>query len=531
MNNLWRTYAFFVDFLFSLLSTVAEVAMFWHTRMWSVILGSRPESRILQQMGECETYEEWMDLAFELDSVLGNDLWRANPKSDLYDYKLISERLDMIMEMKEMGDVISLTNNIRSGLVRNLGNIANKKLFTYTGTKFLIEKYNLEVIDSFNFLLEHPLSTLSVQAKLDLVHDTRQSYGLSTLVLQGGVLFGLCHLGVVRALHEHQLLPRIITGVGVGALIASLVCIHRDDELPEFLDGNGINLSAFGSQDPEVQSKDAWTRIKRFVTKGYLLDIQVLQQVVRDNTGDLTFEEAYARTRRVLNISVHSDDKYVPNLFNYLTTPNVLIWSAACASNALPGLFEEILLMCKNEHGQIVPWMPTGSTIKWKSWTATPRAEREAPYTRVSELFNVNHFIVSQARPYIAPFIMQDFHQGESSWRIKLLRLVAFEIRHRLSLLETLGLLPDFLHKLFLSDDRRLMNSEIITIAPNLTISDFWRFFVDAPHSREDIRYWSKKGEQSAWFVLPLIRQRCGVEFMLDSVYDVMFRSRNARKL
>lgn len=47
--------------------------------------------------------------------MLGNDLWRANPKSNLYDYKLISERLDMIMEMKETGDVISLTNTIRSG--------------------------------------------------------------------------------------------------------------------------------------------------------------------------------------------------------------------------------------------------------------------------------------------------------------------------------------------------------------------------------------------------------------------------------
>lgn len=388
----------------------------------------------------------------------------------------------------------------------------------------------MEVIESLSFLLEHPASLLSAQAKLDLVHDTRQSYGLSTLVLQGGILFGICHLGVVRALHEHNLLPRIVTGVGVGALIATLVCIHRDDELPEFLNGEGIDLSAFTGYSPS-DSITGLQRLKRFLAKGYLLDIHVLEKVVNDNVGDLTFEEAYARTRRVLNISVHSDDQYVPNLFNYLTTPNVLIGSAACASNALPGFFEEVQLMCKNEHGEIVPWTPTGMTIRWKSWTSTPRSEREAPYTRVSELFNVNHFIVSQARPYIAPFIMQDLHQGTNSLRSKLLRLTGFEIRHRLSQLESLGFLPSLFHRLLMLDERRLMNSEIITIAPDLSVNDFWKFLVGAPQSRDDITYWSRKGEQSAWFALPLIRQRCGVEFMLDNIYDVIFRSRKDRKL
>ncbi|KAK9447980.1 uncharacterized protein V1518DRAFT_419376 [Limtongia smithiae] len=562
-----------ICFVISLVSTLAEVFLYWCSKIWSLIIKPRPESLILEKMRNTYNYDDWLDLSYELDNVLGNDLWRANPMSSQYDCKLIAERLDMLLEAKESRDVVSILNILRSGLVRNLGNIANKKLFTYTGTKFLIEKYNMEVIDCLRFLLDNPSSTLTAQAKLDLVHDTRQSYGLSTLVLQGGVLFGLCHLGVVKALHEHQLLPRIISGVGVGALIAALVCVHTDVELPDFLSGNSIDLSRFASERPSDAGL-GFQRLKRFYDQGYLLDIQLLDAVVREHIGTMTFEEAYIRTRRVLNIAVFSDDRNMPTLFNFLTTPNVLIASAACASNALPGLYDDTPLQCKDECGNVVRWNLSGShtnttkkKTKWRRWSTAAPAEREAPYTRVAELFNVNHFIVSQARPYLAPFfaaqdmVYQNYHRkgqkissssgssgsgtatfidamfvggsdgdddGRRTLRSQLFRLAICELRHRLSQLESVGLLPSFLRRLMILDDRRLLNSEIIAIAPELGLRDFWRLLVDAPRSREDVEYWGRKGEQSAWFALPLIRQRCGVEFVLDSVYTSMLQNRRS---
>lgn len=55
------------------------------------------------------------------------------------------------------------------------------------------------------------------------------------------------------------------------------------------------------------------------------MDMKVLQECVRANVGDLTFEEAYARSKRVLNISVSSSrTQEVPQLLNYLTAPNVV---------------------------------------------------------------------------------------------------------------------------------------------------------------------------------------------------------------
>ena len=42
-----------------------------------------------------------------------------------------------------------------------------------------------------------------------------------------------------------------------------------------------------------------------------------------------------------------------PRLLNYLTAPHVLVWSAAAASSAVPGVFEANRLMVKEADGTI----------------------------------------------------------------------------------------------------------------------------------------------------------------------------------
>ena len=296
---------------------------------------------------EAKTYEDWEEAAFELDELLGTDLWRQNAASKYYDYRLINERLQAIISAREDEDILGLVNLLRSGLVRNLGNITAPRLFNraYAGTKLLIESYITQVALAIKYVTALPTtqsyeSGWTSQAKLDLLHDTRQAFGRSTLVLQGGAMFGLCHLGVVKALHLRGLLPRIITGTATGALIAALVGIHTEDELLDFLNGDGIDLTAFAKYQQGEKYGDQpgflansrldlvqtlLRRITRFVQHGYFLDMNVLEECVRANVGDLTFEEAYARTRRVLNITVATSGRGgVPNLLNYLTAPNVV---------------------------------------------------------------------------------------------------------------------------------------------------------------------------------------------------------------
>lgn len=276
--------------------------------------------------------------------ILTHTVRRQNPTSKFYDYRLIYERLQAILEAREDDDILSLVNLLRSGLVRNLGNITAPQLFNraYAGTKLLLEDYITQIalaIEHVAALSPTPSSNsgLTSQAKLDLLHDTRQAFGRSALVLQGGAIFGLCHIGVVKALHLRGLLPRIIAGTATGALVAALVGVHADDELLEFLNGERIDLSAFASRGKgsisdgsAVEVASGWLatlfrRTKRFVADGYFLDVRVLEECVRANVGEMTFEEAYIKTKRVLNITLPTTNRGdMPSLLNYLTAPHVV---------------------------------------------------------------------------------------------------------------------------------------------------------------------------------------------------------------
>jgi predicted acylesterase/phospholipase RssA len=46
---------------------------------------------------------------------------------------------------------------------------------------------------------------------------------------------GLVHLGVIKALNECKLLPRIISGASSGSIMAAFVCTKTDAELPHVL--------------------------------------------------------------------------------------------------------------------------------------------------------------------------------------------------------------------------------------------------------------------------------------------------------
>jgi TAG lipase / lysophosphatidylethanolamine acyltransferase len=275
-----------------------------------------------------------------------NPTRRNDPSSRSYDWNLISQRLQSLIAAREEANLPALLDLVRAGLVRNLGNITSPRLFNraFAGTKYLIEEYTAQIVEAIEDINDPSalasnsgglLPGLPTQRKLDFLHDSRQAFGRTTLVLQGGAIFGLCHLGVVKALFLRGLLPRIITGTATGALIASLVAIHTEDELPYVLKGDGIDLSAFeahahpggqrGKQSIEYSWQTLWRRIKRFMKEGYFLDVKILEECVKANVGDLTFEEAYNRSKRVLNITVATEGQGgLPTLLNYVTAPNVV---------------------------------------------------------------------------------------------------------------------------------------------------------------------------------------------------------------
>ncbi|KAF9974304.1 hypothetical protein BGZ73_002291 [Actinomortierella ambigua] len=488
--------------------------------LWSMITKRNLEDRMANELAHASSYEEWFNLATKLDELTGSAQWRANYRSNVYDYNLILSRSSHLKVVRESNDISSMMYLLRSGLLRNLGGITDPRLFrhSYLGTKHLIESYMDEVVTQLEHVAEASPARLSRQAKIDFFMETRQSFGSSALLLHGGASFGMYHLGVVKTLFEHGLLPRIISGASTGAIVAAFVCVKTDDELPSLFEEGGIDLRAF--QKVGVRGNMS-RKITRLMTHGYLIDINILQRCIEENVGDLTFDEAFKRTKRVLNITVPSSRKSEgPQLLNYITSPNVLISSAACASVALPGLSSTADLMAKDKWGNITKW--SKSNVKYSNPTTMPSVfsygtASETPLTRLSELFNVNHFIVSQSNPVLVPFMsrgLRDRRAGsvEPSLVARLLKVGFVEVQHRMSQLYNAGLVPHFMAQFLLEEKV----SGDVTIVPEVQLQDFKTLISNPTHA--SIQYWVLKGEQSTWPFLPLLRFRLLIELALDGI-------------
>jgi hypothetical protein len=76
---------------------------------------------------------------------------------------------------------------------------------------------------------------------------------------------------------------------------------------------------------------------------------------MRKEIGDLTFKEIHDRYKWNLNITVTDSQKTdEARLLNYLTSPNVVVWSAVSCSTAIPHFFDpgELMVKCE-ETGEI----------------------------------------------------------------------------------------------------------------------------------------------------------------------------------
>lgn len=551
-----------------------------------------------------------MALEAQLATELTGLCRRLNDQSSGYNYKIIHERIHSLDDALVKEDINALIEVIRSGLVRNLGGITNPELYnhSYQGTKHLIENYIQRMVEAIADLGSLPTTPndqqqvakaayavfasdalakrvmaskaplITQQEKLDTTKQLRQAFGVSTLVMQGGSIFGLCHLGVAKALFQCGLLPRIITGTGTGALIAALVGIHSDEDLPAVFDGDRekINLTAFsgpalhlGYNSPLKQNFSTRfatlkRRVSRFWRDGHFLDIRVLEQCVRDNCGDLTFEEAFNLSGRVLNITVATGDKAgIPRVFNYISTPNVvrrsyipltvsrrflttvglqLVWTAAVASNAIDAAWygaNQTKLLCKNQKGVVEPWAPAAE-VRFRHWTQASYQGRNSPLQRLSEYFNVNHYIISQARPYMIPFLQSDMHGPSSTrdqtiwggWKYRLTNLkngiTGFSVRFvklRMTQLDMIGLMPPSIRRLLLDET---VPKESMTLVPQLATSDFVRL-LDAP-TPDTLQYWIRKGEMSVWPAIAALKVRCSIELELESAVDQALETERRRK-
>ena len=463
------------------------------------------------------------------------------------------------------------------------------------GSKILVETYHNVVCAALDFVCdgkvppdEEPIPT---EARLAFFNETRHSYGRTALLLSGGAALGFYHTGVVKTLMENGLMPRVIGGSSAGSIVCAMIGTRTDDEcLDQLFHAEGTNapghygrlqLNFFrpiGKQAGDASNgaladgsggvgdgrrfqtdigkvynntagflhdaKRTWQifvpiGLRHFTSTVYDLltgnrrpqdllmqDTEYFRECVRINVGDFTFQEAFDRTGRILNITVtpkNSSDP--PRLLNYLTAPHVLVWSAAVASSSLPGVFEANKLMVRDADG----------TERFESAEPTRFSdgsmEQDLPMQQLSEMFNVNHFIISQANPHAVWFA--SFGMTISVWNNPLFGLVTGtltflknQVRSWLrDLVELVGgrrIAPLF-------DTRRGMFSQFfvqeyqgrecdISLIPWWSHRGVWSALLHCIYNptHEDFVEWGQAAERETWKYIPAIKSHIAEEVTLD---------------
>lgn len=468
------------------------------------------------------SYEEWAHAAKMLE--------KESPKlneSDLYDEELVRNKLQELRHRRENCSLRDIIFCMRADLVRNLGNMCNPDLHKgRLQVPKLIKEYIDEVSTQLRMVCDSDSEELLLEEKLAFMHETRHAFGRTALLLSGGASLGSFHVGVVKTLVEHRLLPRIIAGSSVGSIMCSVVATRSWPELQSFFEDSWHSLRFFD------QMGGIFAVCRRIMTRGAVHEIRQLQMMLRHLTNNLTFQEAYDMTGRILGITVCSLRKHEPpRCLNYLTSPHVVIWSAVTASCAFPGLFEAQELMAKDRSGEIVPYHPPFHFVPGEGSGASARQWRDGsleidlPMMQLKELFNVNHFIVSQANPHIAPLLRlkEVVRAYGGNFAAKLAHLVEMEVKHRCNQILELGFPLGGIAKLFAQD----WEGDVTVVMP-ATLAQYSKIIQNPSHL--ELQKASNQGRRCTWEKLSAIKANCGIELALDECVAILNHMRRLKR-
>jgi TAG lipase/steryl ester hydrolase/phospholipase A2/LPA acyltransferase len=446
---------------------------------------------------------------------------------------------------------------------------------------FEYHRYHNVVCASLDFVCDAPVAIgdnpIPTDARLAFFNETRHSYGRTALLLSGGAALGFYHVGVVKALMENRLMPRVIGGSSAGSIVCAMIGTRTDDEcLNDMFEIKGtvapghsgrmvtsffrpLHLPLADPRLPVPQGinevykntagffhdvKRTWQilvpiQLRNFTSVMYDLltlktrpqellmsDTEHFRECLRINVGDFTFQEAFDRTGRILNITVTPNNASdPPRLLNYLTAPHVLVWSAAVASSSLPGVFEANRLMVKDADG----------TVRYESAESARFSdgsmEQDLPMQQLSEMFNVNHFVISQANPHAVMFA--SYSNFKSIWSNPLTGFVNSVLKflkdqcrswvaHFVELVGARRLAPQHATARFMGAQFFVQEYEgrdcDISLIPWINHRGVFSALMHALYnpSEEEFRAWVEAAQRETWRHIPAIKSHVAEEITLD---------------
>lgn len=179
--------------------------------------------------------------------------------------------------------------------------------------------------------------------------------------------------------------------------------------------------------------------------------------------------------------------------------------------------------------GKEVPWDPSPN----EGWI-DGSVDNDIPMTRLAEMFNVNHFIVSQVNPHVVPFLAKEendisaevqqqnsaFSAGPS-WMNNMASFAKGEALHRLEVLAEMGVFPNTMSKVRSVLSQRYSGD--ITIFPAISYANFPKILSN-PTTEYMLRC-LLAGEQATWLKVSRIQNHVAVELALDEAVNQILPS------
>jgi len=363
--------------------------------------------RFQKDMDAATTYDEWKTAAIGHDKSTRLSRWKAADKSEQFDFTSIRRRLRRLHKLRTDKDYAGVLYALNEGVHGNIDGMGRPTLYGKAkfGTKKLIVDYVDEVAEALELLASPEADCIPDKERLDFFRRAQHCNGCSALMMSGAGSLLFFHIGVVKALWQQGLLPDVLSGSSGGAIVGSLASTHSDEDLEKIFDPENLVH--------EIEKDETLFR-HLAALKPKIATADEVRAVLDRLIPELTFLEAFERTGRHLNVSIAAAERHqTSRLLNAITTPNVYVRDAIMASAAVPGFFPPVALAAKNDRGKRQAYMPSR---KWVDGSLS----HDLPAKRLSRIYGVNHFIVSQANPHVFPFITDAAHEQDLMSTIQL---------------------------------------------------------------------------------------------------------------
>jgi predicted acylesterase/phospholipase RssA len=458
-------------------------------------------------MRRANSYADWKVAALEHDAMSGFGAWKSKDESKSYDYANIRSRIDTLKQLRLEQDDIGLLFALNEGIHGNQGGMGKSALYKKAkfGTKNLIEEYVDEIVSALEHISSIPVSAeITSEDKLDFFERASHCFGRSALMLSGAGSLGHFHRGVIKTLFEHDVLPTVISGSSAGSICAALLGTYSNDELPRVLQGDNV-------LDPLQAEID--DRPKSLIRKQS--DPAALKIMLEAIIPDITFQEAYEKTGRMISITIAPYEEHQSSrLMNAITSPNVYVRTAVMASCAVPGVYPPVMLMAKNVYGEAQPHLPER---RWVDGAVTD----DLPAKRLARLYGVNHYIVSQANPLALAIMKGEQYIPVSEGAKKVLRLSTHEIlksgekfsRRYLRKIPDAGKTMSMFYSVMAQDYKGDVN-----IVPHFNFVDPQKLLGQLTSS--EIQELVTAGERSTWPQLEQIKTCSKIGHKLEQILD-----------